>query len=280
MTKTLDTLVEDMMYVLDSDTDHTPSEENLEKLAQDVVTLMKTRLAKREQSTDALRFSALGKKDRQIWHIAKGTPGEKMTPNTYMKFLYGDIIELVVLFLAKESGHIVENEQGEVEVEGVKGHIDALIDGKVVDVKSASPFGFQKFKNHKLLEDDPFGYVQQLSGYSNVLTPGESPSFLAVDKVTGNMHVMELDTSITAAHPPLDRIQHLKKIIASEIPPNLCYDPVPDGKSGNMKLATGCAYCQFKNSCFPGLRTFIYSNGPRYLTTVVKVPDVYEATGE
>ena len=240
---------------------------------------MRTRLAKREASTDPLRFSSLGKKDRQIWHIAKGTPSEKMQPNTFMKFLYGDIIELIVLFLAKEAGHTVENEQGEVEVEGVKGHIDALIDGRVVDVKSASSFGFQKFKNHKLLEDDPFGYVQQLSGYSNVLTPEEAPAFLAVDKVTGNMHVMELSTSITTTHPPLDRIQHLKKIVASSEPPPHCYDTVPDGKSGNMKLDTGCGYCQFKNSCYPGLRTFIYSNGPMYLTRVVKLPDVTEATG-
>jgi hypothetical protein len=43
-----------------------------------------------------------------------------------------------------------------------------------------------------------------------------------------------------------------------------------------MKLGTGCSYCAFKKHCWPGLRGFAYSGGPRYLTNVVKTPDVPE----
>jgi hypothetical protein len=43
------------------------------------------------------------------------------------------------------------------------GHQDAIIDGVLVDCKSASGVGFDKFKYNKLAEDDPFGYVAQLS---------------------------------------------------------------------------------------------------------------------
>lgn len=274
--KTIDTLIEDISSLFDPTKDHQLSPENVEKAGEDFKELLRTRLSKREESGDALRFSSLGKEDRQIWHQAKDTPKEEMQPNAYFKFLYGDMIELLVLFLAKEAGHTVADEQKEIEVDGVKGHIDAIIDGVVVDVKSASPFSFQKFKNGKLLEDDPFGYIQQLSGYAHVLTPNEAPYFFAVDKVSGQMHLMEVSTSITADYAPAPRIEHLKNILASDTPPPPCKVPVPDGKSGNMKLDTLCSYCAYKKSCYPEIRTFLYSNGPRYLTKVAKVPDVYE----
>jgi hypothetical protein len=53
--------------------------------------------------------------------------------------------------------------------------------------------------------------------------------------------------------------------------------PVPQSKtSKNMKLATSCSYCAYKKQCFPKLRTFLYSDGPAYLTHVVDVPRVME----
>ena len=67
-------------------------------------------------------------------------------------------------------------------------------------------------------------------------------------------------------------------------PPNKCYDDVPDGKSGNMKLAKGCVYCRHKFECHAdandgkGLRVFKYSTGYRYLTQVPKPPNVIEVT--
>lgn len=61
--------------------------------------------------------------------------------------------------------------------------------------------------------------------------------------------------------------------------PERAFQPEPDGKSGNMKLGLQCSYCNMKHACYPNLRTFIYSNGPRYLTTVVKTPDVPEVDG-
>ena len=173
--KTLATLPEDILALFNPEETHEPCEENLEWMATELKNILRTRLAEREQVDDPLRFSSMGKKDRQIWYMSRpDVEKEPMTDKTYFKFLYGDVIELLVLFLAKESGHTVEDTQREIEVNGVKGHIDAIIDGTVVDVKSASPFSFKKFANNTLTESDPFGYVAQLAGYSSVLTPGES----------------------------------------------------------------------------------------------------------
>jgi hypothetical protein len=227
---------------------------------------------------NSLRFSSLGKKDRQIWYMAKGTAGEEFTAKTFFKFLYGDVIELLVLFLAKESGHTVERQQEEIDVDGIKGHIDAIIDGTVVDVKSASPYAYKKFAAQNVTGDDPFGYTQQLSGYSQILNPGESAAWVAFDKVHGDICVSPLSSSIIQDYNVGERIDHLKEVIKQEEPPERCYPDEPDGKSGNRRLGIGCSYCAYKHTCWPGLRTFIYSTGPKYLTSVARVPDVPEVT--
>src|SRR5690606_25725922 len=91
--------------------------------------------------------------------------GEPLRPEAYLKFLYGDILEDLLLFLAEAAGHTVVGRQDEQEIAGIKGHRDCVIDGTVVDAKSASSYSFKKFKEGRLREDDPFGYVDQLQSY-------------------------------------------------------------------------------------------------------------------
>ena len=73
-----------------------------------------------------------------------------------------------------------------------------------------------------------------------------------------------------------ERIKHVKEMVEKEEVPEPCYDPVPDGKSGNMKLPVGCSYCHFKKTCYPELRTFLYSTGPKFLVEVKNEPKVQE----
>lgn len=278
MPKTISTIPQDILDLFDPDKSHEVCEENIEQFGEAVKEIMRSRL--KEQTTNHhLRMSNVGKPECQLWYQMNGYEGERLTPKTFMKFLYGDIIEALLLFLVREAGHTVEHEQREVEIDGIKGHIDAVIDGVVVDVKSASPHGFKKFDNGTLVEDDPFGYVQQISNYVQALreeTGSESGGFLAMDKVSGDICVMEVGPGITHQYSPNERIARVKDVIASDTPPPRCFTDVPDGKSGNMKLPTTCSYCPFKHECWPGLRTFLYANGPRFLTKVVKVPDVFE----
>lgn len=277
MTKELQTLPEDIFKLFDPELDHTIDEDNLSSFLDNLGNTLRRRLAKQPERTGALRMSNIGKKDRQIWYAAHPDGSEEqLRPETYFKFLYGDIIEEIILFLAKEAGHSVEREQEEIEVDGVLGHIDAVVDGVVVDVKSASSFGFKKFQENTVLEDDPFGYVNQLAGYADTLTPGQPAAWIAADKVSGAICVTPLSSSVILDNKAAPRIEHLKKVIDSPEPPSRCYDEVPDGKSGNMKLPVGCSYCQHKFRCWPNVRTFIYSTGPRFLTRVGKVPNVPE----
>jgi|JI10StandDraft_1071094.scaffolds.fasta_scaffold01587_34 hypothetical protein len=275
-------LPKDIFALFNEKEDHIINEDNLNEFAENLKQVLRDRFKARPNVDYALRFSSMGRPDRQVWFDAHPDPAltEKMSPKTLYKFLYGDILEQLLLFLAKEAGHEVTNHQEQVEVDGVKGHIDAIIDGTVVDVKSASPFGYKKFAEQRVTEEDPFGYVAQLAGYASVLTPGKPAAWLANDKVHGDICISPLSDMVIKHYPPAERISHLKEVITSETPPELCYEPVPDGKSGNLKLGIGCSYCRHKYRCHPGLRTFLYSTGPRFLTKVVREPDVPEVAKE
>lgn len=279
------TIPEDIYHLLEDGNDHEVSEENVEWAGEVFKDLLRTRLRKREvkKGEGVLRFSSLGKKDRQLWYQAHMPEvAEKMPGKQNFKFLYGDVIEVLMLFLAKEAGHDVQDCQKKVECDGVFGSIDAKIDGILVDAKSASSFSFEKFRSGAYVFDDPFGYVTQLSGYANALGTDRA-GFLVADKVHGDICFVELDKLDIEANQPKPRIDHLREVIKDEHPPARCYPDIPEGKSGNRKLSVGCSYCPFKDTCWAdanggqGLRKFFYSRGPVWLTEVRKEPKVNEA---
>ena len=232
-----------------------------------------------------LRMSNIGRDDRYLWNVVNNPDvEEEMTPNTYVKFMYGHLIEEMLLFLTRLSGHEVTDEQKLCEVNGITGSMDCKIDGVVTDVKSVSSFGFKKFKNGDLAYDDPFGYVAQIKGYAH--SEGETKfGWLAMDKQNGHLTYLLYDSEDTQA-PVYDKIsfdigEHIdrvKKLVEQPEAPEHCHETVPDGKSGNQKLAVGCSYCPYKHTCWPGVRTFLYANGPRYLTEVVNEPKVAEVS--
>lgn len=271
------TIPEDVYALFDPNVHHECSEENLQAFATNIVEQVKQRLAKHEPAENTIRFSNLGKPDRVHWYKANGVKGEEMTGKTLLKFTYGAVIEELLLLLIKEAGHVVEDEQLEIEVDGVLGHIDARIDGVICDVKSAAPYSYQKFENGSLFENDAFGYIQQLSGYDAVLEGGGPPAFIAFDKVGGDICTLSIPKETVQKNDPVERIKRIKEAIKQDQPPPRCYPDEPDGKSGNMKLGTQCSYCEFKKTCWPEVRTFLYGNGPRFLTRVVRTPDVFEA---
>lgn len=216
---------------------------------------------------------------RQLYYEVNGHEGEKFSSSTYMKFLFGDLCELLLLFLSEAAGHKVEGTQDEQEIEGIKGHRDAVIDGVVIDVKSASTYSFKKFEEGTLADNDSFGYVDQIQSYlfagqsDPVVTDKDQAGFLVIDKTLGHI-CLDL-------HPrnfiPYDKIyQHKKDLVNSEVLPERGFQPVPEGKSGNEKLPVNCSYCAFKFSCHPNLRAFAYSNGPVFLSKVLKEPQVQE----
>ena len=284
--KNIDTIVEDI-YSLFEKKNEELTEKEVDKCIDDFANSVKVHvkdfLKELPQDKPRLRLSTIGRPDRQLWYDFKKPHNEPLAPSTRIKFLYGYILEELLIMLASISGHKVTQQQKQVEVEGVKGHQDCFIDGVLVDCKSASGRGYTKFKYNNLASDDPFGYISQISAYAEGNGVDEA-GFLVINKSTGEIcytkvHSLEM---INAKK----RIQKIKQVVNSNTPPDKCYQAVPDGKSGNYKLDTACMYCNYKFDCWSdandgkGLRVFNYSTGKRYLTKVEKEPNVDEVNEE
>ena len=87
-----------------------------------------------------------------------------------------------MFFGAKLSGHVVQSEQKQVSVKGIKGHMDCKIDGEVIDIKTASGYAFKKFKDGTLAQHDSFGYLSQLAGYETCREKQTMEALLSIKK--------------------------------------------------------------------------------------------------
>lgn len=230
-------------------------------------------------------MSNLGKRDKQLWfEINRPDLKETLGATTRIKFLYGDLLEAMLLHLAVEAGHSVERQQAEVRLDDIVGHIDAVIDGVLVDVKSANSRAFETFtRGLEAVLDDVFlrAYLSQLAGYSEAMG-GLDGGFLVIDKLLGKLTLLRVPRARLEEIRIRDRIAHLKQMVQQPEPPQ---EPCPDvefGKSGNRVLAAPCTYCNYKHECCrsanggQGLRTFLYAKGPVHFTHIVKEPDVFE----
>lgn len=272
--KTINTLITDIYELIKTNGWYS------EQISQGFVRELDLRLmenANRPDTVPSLRLSQMGPKcPCQLWHsIHSPMDAEPLPPWAKIKYTYGHILEAYVISMAKAAGHEVLGEQDELVLDGIVGHRDCVIDGNIVDVKSSSSIGFQKFKDGSIRSSDSFGYLDQLDGY--ILASREDPLvrnkqsgfLLAIDKQLGKICLYEhylREESIRK------RIADHRAIVALDRPPACTCEEVPDGESGNYRLGNTASYNPFKYRCKNGLRCFLYADGPRYLTKVVRRP--------
>lgn len=283
--KKIDTLVEDIHKVVET-RGGWDSVVN-EHFKHSIGATMMGRLGPEEEprASGTLRMSSIGQPcERKLWYQTnKDGEGEALLPSSRLKFLFGDMLEDLLLSLAKAAGHTVEGQQDTMTLKGIKGHRDAVIDGVTVDVKSASSYSYKKFKDHNLEYEDPFGYLWQLTSY--VKAAEEDPlvkdkkggAFLVIDKQHGHICLDYYDLEDTGHLGKVEELYDKRKESSkSPVAPPRGFKEEPEGKSGNMKLGINCSYCDFKKVCHPNLRTFLYARNPVFLTKVVKEPKVME----
>ncbi len=276
--KQINTLVSDIQNLLTQRGWVTP--EVQADLGREVANRLYDQFSVRDQKS-TLRLSRMGPQcPCALWHsIHHPELAEKLPPWAEFKYSFGHIIEAQAIMLAKAAGHTVTGEQDELTLDGIVGHRDCVIDGCVVDVKSTSSRGFQKFKDRSFGQDDSFGYLDQLDGY--VLASCDDPLvlvkdkgyLLAIDKQLGHMCLYEHRIRESRIR---ETIREYKIIVGRSEPPACECGTIRDGKSGNIKLDTKASYNAYKYCCKPNLRTFLYASGPVYLTKVVRKPDVVE----
>ena len=197
--KTIETLVEDIYDLFNLtpiDMDEAEVDKHIDTFGDMLKVHLKSFLYEEPRDRGNLRLSAIGKPDRKLWYdVNKKLTPETLPPSTRIKFLYGYILEELLLLCATVAGHDVTDQQKEDTLEGVVGHQESIIDGVLVDVKSASGIGFDKFKYNRLTEDDPSGYVAQVSAYA-AANDLDRAAFLAINKSTGEVCLSQLHSMV------------------------------------------------------------------------------------
>ena len=126
--------------------------------------------AEKRKDKFELRMSNIGRPLCQLQMEAKGIKGEGQPYSNKMRNTFGDIIEALSIFVMKSAGVNVENEQKKVTYKfngnKVEGRQDVEIDGKIWDIKSASPYSFEKKFGEaggftEVVKEDSFGYASQ-----------------------------------------------------------------------------------------------------------------------
>lgn len=271
--KTIDTLVEDIYSLAEGKS--LPDATKTHSVGAHFSKWFETR---EPRDKNVIYFSEVGDTClRRLWYkINAPSSGEAIDGKTKVKFLYGDVLEDIVLRLTEAAGHSVEDEQKKVRYDigdgwYLSGRIDAVVDGILVDVKSVTKNSEEKFKWG--LKDDPFGYYGQLNGYA-VATGNSNAGFLTIQKELGHINYYPIVVSETKF---VDNAKKARDAASLKTNTLATLSPVPQSPtSKNYKLCVTCSYCAYKKECFPGLRTFLYAKGPEYLTLVVDVPKVPE----
>ena len=175
--------------------------------------------------------------------------------------IIGDIVEAVFKGLLRASGtEFEDNDNVTLKLSNkaeISGEYDMILDGKVDDVKSASPWSFtNKFEDfHSLNKGDSFGYVSQLVGYATAAGK-DVGGWWVVNK--GNGDFKYVSASEADKKEVLKKIEDTYDYLDKDEPFERCFDSEPEtyrGKaSGNRKLAKVCSFCSHKKKCWPTLR--------------------------
>ena len=190
-----------------------------------------------------------------------------------VKMLYGDMTEVIAVAMLLSAGVEITDLNRRVRMpikDGLElsGELDLVIkDGNnysVWDIKTASRFSFEKkFASYKALqENDDFGYLPQLFGYTAAMEeeyPGvKAGGWIAISKESGELKIVEADTNDHDLYVDKIKSTVAKLEKADETNFKRSFEDIEETfykkPTGNRKLAMNCTYCGFRFKCWPGLR--------------------------
>jgi hypothetical protein len=232
------------------------SEENIQGIVKHVEEAVRKQFKKRESGKDfRLRASNIGKAACQLW-FQKNKPEAAIPPssNFLLRMMIGDITEAVFKGVLKEAGATFEEpEKIETEIAGekIQGEFDLILDNKVDDIKSASPWSYKNkwIDGESVEKSDPFGYIGQLTVYAKGkdVEPG---GWWVINHSSGEFKYVKYTSN------PEKVMKTLEKTVKTmgEDKFSRCFKPVKEtfyGKeTGRYTLATECRFCSFRHACW------------------------------
>ena len=241
----------------------TMTEEVADQVASDVKAALNKQFSSGPRDEFRLRMSNIGKPKCQLW-FEKNDPADKtpFPPHFLMNMILGDIVEAVFKGLLRSAGvDFKDNDSVTLDLphgQSIRGEYDMELDGKIDDVKSASPWSYKnKFASLDALQNgDSFGYVAQLVGYAEAAQKGVG-GWWVINKANGEFKYV--DASTVDKDKVLGEIQELADYIDNDEPFERCFEPVPETffrkPTGNLVLPGSCKFCDFKHKCHKNLKT-------------------------
>ena len=238
----------------------------IEAFGEDCKTAIRKQFSR--NSEYRIRMSGLGRPLCQQ-QLEKQGLKQDVAYNDVIRFLIGDLVEAAAILVMKAAGVNVQQEQGQcsLELDGqtVNGTLDVIIDDKVWDIKSASPWSFEnKFSGRggydAIKEDDPFGYIMQgfLYSESQGLPFG---GWIAINKSSGEWDFVEApdnqeEDRETYLKEAAQRVRAIVndakfKIPFTSLPETYTYKGVKY-ETGNRLMPKTCTFCSFKENCWKG----------------------------
>jgi hypothetical protein len=239
------------------------SKDIMDQVATDVSNALDKQFNGKPRDEFKLRMSNVGRPKCQLW-FEKNDPKDKtpFPPHFLINMLLGDIVEAVFKGLLRASGVQFEDNNNVTLKLGddkeIQGEYDLILDGKVDDIKSASPWSYNnKFVNLETLQQgDSFGYIPQLVGYAEGADK-DVGGWWVVNKGTGQFKYV--NASSVNTKEVLDNIEETYDYINNDEPFERCFDAIEETfykkPTGNKKLTTECGFCSYKHKCWPTLQT-------------------------
>tara|TARA_Y100001937_G_C7085138_1_gene315000 strand:- start:113 stop:976 length:864 start_codon:yes stop_codon:yes gene_type:complete len=233
----------------------------INRVAEDVSNALSRQFSGRGKKDFKLRMSNIGRKKCQLW-FDKNHPEDKIADSPYfiINMILGDIVEAVFKGLLRASKvEFDDSEQVTLDLDDTKidGTYDLVMNGKVDDVKSSSPWAYEnKFQDFETLQSkDSFGYVSQLVGYAKAKGVPVG-GWWVVNKANGNFKYVS--ASNVDVDSEMKKIKDTVDYINNNEPFERCYEPIEEtyyGKpSGNLKLGIECSLCSYRERCWDDLK--------------------------
>jgi hypothetical protein len=241
----------------------TMSKEVAAKVASDVEAALFKQFDSGPRDEFRLRMSNIGKPKCQLW-FEKNDPEDKtpLPPHFLMNMILGDIVEAVFKGILRAAGvEFKDNDKCTLKLSNgseINGEYDMELDGKIDDVKSASPWSYRnKFENFETLKmGDSFGYIAQLVGYAQGAGK-EVGGWWVINKANGEFKYVPAEG--VDVDEELGKIEALVDYIESDAPFERCFEPEPETfykkQTGNLVLPSECKFCSFKHKCHPTMQT-------------------------
>lgn len=238
-------------------------EEVIEAFGEACKTALRSRFTEPKREF-TLRMSSIGRPLCQQKLDAAGVEGEPQGYHATFRNLIGDLLEAAGVAIMRAAKVRVNSIQKRVKlaIGGIElsGTYDVEIDGKIYDMKTASPYAFvntfgQRGGFNKIVEDDHFGYVTQGYAYSEA----ERKPFggwIAINKVTGEWNVIDVPDNDGAYRTnALARVDKNIRALTTKEAFKREYEDEKEvfyrKETGNKTLHITCSFCPYKLTCWP-----------------------------